>query len=165
MCTKRRVSCRNTRAGVRVKKNWKLYLWDSRRVTNNLVSMWLNLSSIFQKLSHDPDVRAVILTGAGDRAFTAGLDVQVRPYLSIYLSKPILNPNPPPLFSFQPLTNPTRPHPKANSPPKPPSTPLAKPTPSVGTSSNSKRVSPPSKNAKSPSSQSYTAFRTASHWT
>lgn len=38
--------------------------------------MWLNLSSIFRQLSHDPNVRAVILTGAGDRAFTAGLDVQ-----------------------------------------------------------------------------------------
>jgi delta(3,5)-delta(2,4)-dienoyl-CoA isomerase len=38
--------------------------------------MWLNLSAIFKKLSYDPDVRAVILTGAGERAFTAGLDVQ-----------------------------------------------------------------------------------------
>ncbi|KAI4942830.1 putative secondary metabolism biosynthetic enzyme [Alternaria rosae] len=38
--------------------------------------MWLNLSSIFRQLSHDPSVRAVLLTGAGDRAFTAGLDVQ-----------------------------------------------------------------------------------------
>ncbi|RYN24851.1 hypothetical protein AA0113_g12713 [Alternaria arborescens] len=37
--------------------------------------MWLNLSAIFRQLSHDPSVRAVILTGAGDRAFTAGLDV------------------------------------------------------------------------------------------
>jgi len=27
-------------------------------------------------LSHSPDVRAVVLSGAGDRAFTAGLDVQ-----------------------------------------------------------------------------------------
>ncbi|KAF2801018.1 ClpP/crotonase [Melanomma pulvis-pyrius CBS 109.77] len=38
--------------------------------------MWLNISAIFKRLSHDPNVRAVILTGAGDRAFTAGLDVQ-----------------------------------------------------------------------------------------
>ncbi|KAI4614303.1 putative secondary metabolism biosynthetic enzyme [Alternaria ethzedia] len=38
--------------------------------------MWLNLSTIFRQLSHDPSVRAVLLTGAGDRAFTAGLDVQ-----------------------------------------------------------------------------------------
>ncbi|KAF1957182.1 ClpP/crotonase [Byssothecium circinans] len=38
--------------------------------------MWLNLSAIFRRLSHDPNVRAIILTGAGDRAFTSGLDVQ-----------------------------------------------------------------------------------------
>ncbi|KAK4981610.1 hypothetical protein LTR66_009854 [Elasticomyces elasticus] len=38
--------------------------------------MWLNLRQIFRQLSHDPDVRCVVLTGAGDRAFTAGLDVQ-----------------------------------------------------------------------------------------
>lgn len=38
--------------------------------------MWLELRDIFGKLSVDPDVRAVVLSGAGDRAFTAGLDVQ-----------------------------------------------------------------------------------------
>jgi delta(3,5)-delta(2,4)-dienoyl-CoA isomerase len=38
--------------------------------------MWLNLSKIFKSLSHDPNVRAILLTGAGPRAFTAGLDVQ-----------------------------------------------------------------------------------------
>ncbi|KAF1844994.1 delta-delta-dienoyl-CoA isomeras-like protein [Cucurbitaria berberidis CBS 394.84] len=38
--------------------------------------MWHNLSAIFRALSHDPSVRAVLLTGAGPRAFTAGLDVQ-----------------------------------------------------------------------------------------
>ncbi|KAF2276768.1 ClpP/crotonase [Westerdykella ornata] len=38
--------------------------------------MWLNLSTIFRKLSFDPHVRAILLTGAGDRAFTAGLDVK-----------------------------------------------------------------------------------------
>lgn len=38
--------------------------------------MWLNLEKIFNTLSHDPDVRAVILTAAGDKAFCAGLDVQ-----------------------------------------------------------------------------------------
>lgn len=41
-----------------------------------LRAMWLELRAIFDKLSHDPDVRAIVLTGAGDRAFTAGLDVQ-----------------------------------------------------------------------------------------
>lgn len=38
--------------------------------------MWVDLGAIFRKLSVDPDVRAIILTAAGDRAFTAGLDVQ-----------------------------------------------------------------------------------------
>ncbi|KAL2132168.1 hypothetical protein VTI74DRAFT_4131 [Chaetomium olivicolor] len=38
-------------------------------------AMWLELRQIFRQLSSDPDVRAVVLSGAGDRAFTAGLDV------------------------------------------------------------------------------------------
>lgn len=38
--------------------------------------MWLELGQIFNKLSHDPDVRAVVFSGAGEKAFTAGLDVQ-----------------------------------------------------------------------------------------
>lgn len=38
--------------------------------------MWLELGKVFDKLSHDPDVRAVVFSGAGDRAFTSGLDVQ-----------------------------------------------------------------------------------------
>ena len=41
-----------------------------------LQAMWLELHQIFQQLSTDPDIRVVILSGAGDRAFTAGLDVQ-----------------------------------------------------------------------------------------
>ena len=40
--------------------------------------MWLNLAAIARRLSHDPNVRSIIITGAGDRAFTAGLDVKVR---------------------------------------------------------------------------------------
>lgn len=38
--------------------------------------MWIELKAVFTKLSHDPEVRAVVFSGAGDRAFTAGLDVQ-----------------------------------------------------------------------------------------
>ncbi|ROV96833.1 hypothetical protein VMCG_07870 [Cytospora schulzeri] len=38
--------------------------------------MWLELRAVFRQLSADPDVRAVVLSGAGERAFTAGLDVQ-----------------------------------------------------------------------------------------
>lgn len=38
--------------------------------------MWLELSQVFQNLSHDPDVRAIVFSGAGEKAFTAGLDVK-----------------------------------------------------------------------------------------
>ena len=38
-------------------------------------AMWLELRGVFRQLSCDADVRAVVLSGAGDRAFTAGLDV------------------------------------------------------------------------------------------
>ncbi|KAL7939838.1 ClpP/crotonase [Trichoderma chlorosporum] len=39
-------------------------------------AMWLEFGRVFQQLSADSDVRAVVLSGAGDKAFTAGLDVQ-----------------------------------------------------------------------------------------
>jgi Delta3,5-Delta2,4-dienoyl-CoA isomerase len=38
--------------------------------------VWLEFGHAFQQLSADPEVRAVVLSGAGERAFTAGLDVQ-----------------------------------------------------------------------------------------
>ena len=38
--------------------------------------MWLELREIFDKLSYDPNVRAVVISGAGPRAFTTGLDVK-----------------------------------------------------------------------------------------
>ncbi len=34
--------------------------------------MWFELKGIFEQISTDPDVRCVLLSGAGDRAFTAG---------------------------------------------------------------------------------------------
>jgi delta(3,5)-delta(2,4)-dienoyl-CoA isomerase len=39
-------------------------------------AMWLEFKTIFDTLSHDSETRAIILSGAGDRAFTTGLDVQ-----------------------------------------------------------------------------------------
>ncbi|KFY45564.1 hypothetical protein V494_00889 [Pseudogymnoascus sp. VKM F-4513 (FW-928)] len=39
-------------------------------------AMWLELKQIFDKLSTDSNVRAVIFSGAGEKAFTTGLDVQ-----------------------------------------------------------------------------------------
>lgn len=40
-------------------------------------SMWLEMAAVFSRLSTDPQVRVVVLTAAGDKAFCAGLDVQV----------------------------------------------------------------------------------------
>ncbi|KAI9810207.1 MAG: hypothetical protein M1826_003683 [Phylliscum demangeonii] len=37
--------------------------------------MWLELRTLFNQLSLDPNVRAIVLTGAGSKAFTAGLDL------------------------------------------------------------------------------------------
>ncbi|KAH7357944.1 delta-delta-dienoyl-CoA isomerase [Plectosphaerella cucumerina] len=39
-------------------------------------AVWLEFRQVFDRLSADPEIRAVVLSGAGDRAFTAGLDVQ-----------------------------------------------------------------------------------------
>ncbi|PMD23675.1 ClpP/crotonase [Hyaloscypha hepaticicola] len=39
-------------------------------------AMWLEFKTIFDTLSRDSETRAIILSGAGDRAFTTGLDVQ-----------------------------------------------------------------------------------------
>lgn len=39
-------------------------------------AMWLEFKVIFDTLSFSPEIRAIVLSGAGDRAFTAGLDVQ-----------------------------------------------------------------------------------------
>lgn len=38
--------------------------------------MWIELAQVFNGLSTDPSVRAIVLSGAGDKAFTAGLDVK-----------------------------------------------------------------------------------------
>ena len=38
--------------------------------------MWFELKAIFDRLSTDPAVRTILLTGAGEKAFSTGLDVQ-----------------------------------------------------------------------------------------
>ena len=38
--------------------------------------MWLELKTVFDTLSTDSTVRAIVLSGAGAKAFTAGLDVE-----------------------------------------------------------------------------------------
>lgn len=37
--------------------------------------MWLELRSVFTYLSHDSSTRAIVLSGAGTKAFTTGLDI------------------------------------------------------------------------------------------
>lgn len=34
--------------------------------------MWYEMKAIFDFISHHPDIRVVLLSGAGERAFTAG---------------------------------------------------------------------------------------------
>ncbi|KAI1906023.1 hypothetical protein LOZ53_004455 [Ophidiomyces ophidiicola] len=38
--------------------------------------MWVELRQVFNQLSVDPNVRSIVLSGAGTRAFTSGLDVK-----------------------------------------------------------------------------------------
>ncbi|RDW67371.1 enoyl-CoA hydratase/isomerase family protein [Aspergillus mulundensis] len=39
-------------------------------------AMWIELGHLFNQLSTDPAVRSIIISGAGEKAFTAGLDVK-----------------------------------------------------------------------------------------
>lgn len=41
------------------------------------LDVWVGLQKAAQTVKENPDVRAVIVTGAGDRAFTAGIDVKI----------------------------------------------------------------------------------------
>ena len=38
--------------------------------------VWLEFGKLFDQLSADSDVRVIVLTASGEKAFTAGLDVQ-----------------------------------------------------------------------------------------
>lgn len=44
--------------------------------------MWIELRAAFDFLSRNPDVRCVLLSGAGNRAFTAGESLFLLPGLS-----------------------------------------------------------------------------------
>ena len=46
-----------------------------REVRLTTYRMWQEIRKIFKQLSEADDIRAVILSGAGDRAFSAGLDI------------------------------------------------------------------------------------------
>lgn len=63
--------------------------------------MWLDLRIIFNFLSYDPSTRVIVLSGAGSRAFTAGLDIlaasQSGPLVdSALISSPAAVPDPKP---------------------------------------------------------------------
>lgn len=49
----------------------------SRPAQHNALSLegWSRLAEVFQDLAGSPDVRAVVVRGAGDRAFSAGADI------------------------------------------------------------------------------------------
>lgn len=53
--------------------------------------MWVELREIFARLSQDPEVRAVVLSGAGDRAFTSGLDVKAAGESALFSEGPGLD--------------------------------------------------------------------------
>ncbi|KAH6704298.1 ClpP/crotonase-like domain-containing protein [Leptodontidium sp. MPI-SDFR-AT-0119] len=55
-------------AHVQINRPSKLNAWHE--------AMWLEMKTVFDFLSISPDVRAIIFSGAGDKAFTSGLDVQ-----------------------------------------------------------------------------------------
>ncbi|KAL5614311.1 hypothetical protein BROUX41_004419 [Berkeleyomyces rouxiae] len=38
--------------------------------------VWLEFGTLFRRLARDPNVRTIVLSGAGERAFTSGLDVK-----------------------------------------------------------------------------------------
>ncbi|KAL8682027.1 MAG: hypothetical protein Q9186_001903 [Xanthomendoza sp. 1 TL-2023] len=88
--------------------------------------MWLHLPHLFSHLSSSPSVRAIILSGAGPKAFTAGLDI-----LAASTSGPLAqsSPAPPSTSTSQPSTQqptyslPTGTPYTTQTPPPPPTTP------------------------------------------
>lgn len=46
-----------------------------KKLNSFTAKMFEDLGAIFKRLSYDPNVRSIILTAAGERAFTAGLDI------------------------------------------------------------------------------------------
>lgn len=65
----------------------------NRPEARNALSMALNieLSEVGQQLEEDRDVRAVVLTGAGDKAFCAGADLKERRGVAASETRPYVN--------------------------------------------------------------------------
>lgn len=55
--------------------------------------MWLEFRNIFAHLSHDPSTRAIVLSGAGPKAFTSGLDVHAASQSSSILATQTSSPS------------------------------------------------------------------------
>jgi Delta3,5-Delta2,4-dienoyl-CoA isomerase len=53
--------------------------------------MWHEMKAVFEYLSLDSDVRCVLLSGAGPKAFTAGKHTQSRPYVLILFMRQVLS--------------------------------------------------------------------------
>lgn len=49
---------------------------NPRRLNAFSQAVWLEYGKVFEQISADPAFRVAILSGAGDRAFTSGLDVK-----------------------------------------------------------------------------------------
>jgi delta(3,5)-delta(2,4)-dienoyl-CoA isomerase len=54
--------------------------------------MWLEMRQVFTQLSEDPSVRVIVLSGAGEKAFTTGLDVKAASQGGILSSESNLDP-------------------------------------------------------------------------
>ncbi|KAJ5730463.1 Delta(3-5)-Delta(2-4)-dienoyl-CoA isomerase [Penicillium malachiteum] len=48
----------------------------AEKMNSFIEAMWLEMGQLFDRLSDDSNVRAIVLSGAGDKAFTTGLDVK-----------------------------------------------------------------------------------------
>ena len=85
--------------------------------------MWLHLPRLFSHLSSSPSIRVIILSGAGPKAFTAGLDI------TAITSGPLSQSAPPPpsttpqTTTIPPYSQPTGTPYTTQTPPPPPPTP------------------------------------------
>ncbi|KAI4106746.1 MAG: hypothetical protein LQ339_002938 [Xanthoria mediterranea] len=88
--------------------------------------MWLHLPRLFSHLSSSPSIRAIILSGAGPKAFTAGLDITAitsGPLSQSAAPPPSATPKPTTTHTIPPYSQPTGTPYTTQTPPPPPPTP------------------------------------------
>src|SRR5438132_14094219 len=70
-----------------------LWITLNRPAVRNALSLGVNtrLAEIAEELDDDRDVRAIVITGAGDKAFCAGADLKERKGVSADQSGPYIN--------------------------------------------------------------------------